>query len=559
MVDADSVGAKNLSIPLLGLVIVAGYLAMVALYWPQINDDAFITFRYSKFLELGRGPYFNIGEHVEGYTNFLMMLLMAGGIALFGDDEVLFVAKIINVGAGIAAILACWALAARWLRKLERLREYADQLAATAAALVAVNCAYGLNSTTGLETTLFSAAILIGLWLVQRGIDEQRYSYAGVAFALAVLTRPGGGLIFAAAFCGRMLALEWRTRPGRKALLLDAIIVVGVALAHLAFRYACYDGELLPNTYYAKAGGLGWRVSAAEYVWGFVFVIMGLLPLLIAFAPCVARKAAVRLQTLPALLVACTSVAAIFLTGAGWMPGFRLLMPAVPVWTALATCGIASLCDRLRNGALATAALASVVLTTGLLWWSNGARAEYFDYATIRAEGYVAGHAALADWINETGRPGDTIALMDIGIVGFKCIDFNVLDITGLTDRTIAKSPGGFLTKQFDPAYVFDQRPEFFIIAVSGPPGRITPENVDELHAWTEIEQNMLTHPIFRRHYVRPPTSRPEASELEWLAGLFGAERAFRHHYPAQSYLLFAYRWHEAEPASPAADKETAQ
>ena len=541
----------------LGLVVIGGYLATVALYWPQINDDAFITFRYSKFLTLGRGPYFNVGEHVEGYTNFLMMLWMAAGIALFGDNNVLLVAKLINVAAGIAAIVACWALTARWLRKLDRLRKHADWLAWAAGGLVAVNCAYGINSTTGLETTLFSAALLIGLWLVQRAIDEQRYSFAGVAFALAVLTRPEGAVLFAAAYLGRLLAREWRTRPGRRALLFDALIVGGVVLAHLAFRYAFYDGELLPNTYFAKAGGFRWRLTAGEYVWKFILAIMAVLPLVFALVPLTARKAAVRLQTLPALLVCAASIGGIFLAGAGWMPGFRLLMPVVPAWTALITCGIAAVCDRLRGNAVVATATTALALIAGLWWWTDTTRAAYKNYVDVRATGYHAAHIPLADWINQTGQPGDTVALMDIGIVGFKCIDFNVLDITGLTDRKIAKSPGGFLTKEFDPAYVFDRRPEFFILAVSAPTGPITPANVAELFAWTDIEHMLYTRPEFAAHYARPRTLREGASELEWLADLFGAERAYRHHYPGQGYLLFAYRWHDQPASQPAAEGPT--
>ena len=63
------------------LAVAALYLAHVASYGGQINDDAFITFRYSKHLAQGVGPFYNVGEHVEGYTNFSLMLLMALVIA----------------------------------------------------------------------------------------------------------------------------------------------------------------------------------------------------------------------------------------------------------------------------------------------------------------------------------------------------------------------------------------------------------------------------------------------------------------------------------------------
>ena len=92
--------------PLLALAAVLLLYCVHALqFWSHINDDAFITFRYSRFLASGRGPYFNIGEHVEGYTNFLFMILMAGVFRLGGESWVPPVAKLLGVLAGGGALL----------------------------------------------------------------------------------------------------------------------------------------------------------------------------------------------------------------------------------------------------------------------------------------------------------------------------------------------------------------------------------------------------------------------------------------------------------------------
>ena len=48
---------------------------------PQL-DDAYISYRYALNLVEGRGLVFNPGEYVEGYTNLLWTLLVAGGLAL---------------------------------------------------------------------------------------------------------------------------------------------------------------------------------------------------------------------------------------------------------------------------------------------------------------------------------------------------------------------------------------------------------------------------------------------------------------------------------------------
>src|SRR5512144_1358529 len=66
------------------LLVVAAFLPLVALlvgqasrtYW--LCDDAYISFRYVRNFVEGRGLVFNAGERVEGYTNFLWVLELAG-------------------------------------------------------------------------------------------------------------------------------------------------------------------------------------------------------------------------------------------------------------------------------------------------------------------------------------------------------------------------------------------------------------------------------------------------------------------------------------------------
>src|SRR2546422_6324150 len=53
-------------------------LAHSAVYW-FLTDDAFISFRYARNLRQGHGLVFNPGfERVEGYTNFLWVMVLAG-------------------------------------------------------------------------------------------------------------------------------------------------------------------------------------------------------------------------------------------------------------------------------------------------------------------------------------------------------------------------------------------------------------------------------------------------------------------------------------------------
>jgi arabinofuranosyltransferase len=519
-----------------GFVVLAGYVAHAWHYLVYINDDAFITFRYSLFLTLGRGPYFNVGEHVEGYTNFLLMLLMAGGIAVFGTDNALLIARLIGVAGGVLALVAAWALCARWLRKIESVARHADLLAWTAPLLIAVNAAYALNTMSGLETTLFSGWLLLGLWLIQQAHDEQRWRGAGVAFAL---TRPEGAITFGVVVLAQLLVGAWRRGALRRAFVTDLAIVAAAVVAHLVFRYIMYDGELLPNTYYAKAGGASFRTGAALYIGQFAWYHLGVVAAPVALLPLLARNTEVRRGTAPALFVCLVTVLGLLKTGPDWMLGYRLLVPFAPIWAALAVCGLAAVIDRVRRHALPLACAACAVLASLVTYQGDMPRA-YYDHCLTRRQGFLRGHMALADWLNADAKRGDTVALMDIGIVGFLCPNLHILDITGLTDRHIAKSPGEFLRKQYDPAYVLDRRPRYIVITETA--DSAAPDA--PLHPWTPIEAGLVQQRSFVQHYVRTRPSTSADDRLARRAAQAGAERVFEHRYPGRPYFLFVYRYH---------------
>lgn len=70
--------------------IAVGLLAVLTLVFFIVNvqqycflgDDAYISFRYALHLYQGHGLVWNPGERVEGYTNFLWVIIMALGMAV---------------------------------------------------------------------------------------------------------------------------------------------------------------------------------------------------------------------------------------------------------------------------------------------------------------------------------------------------------------------------------------------------------------------------------------------------------------------------------------------
>jgi hypothetical protein len=129
---------------------------------------------------------------------------------------------------------------------------------------------------------------------------------------------------------------------------------------------------------------------------------------------------------------------------------------------------------------------------------------------------------------------------MDIGIVGYICIDQRILDLTGLTDRVIAKNPGPFLQKKYSPDYVLNQRPESIVLALGAPDNFNGQMN---FNFWTPTEGALFNDPQFQRWYRQPPEGTADATSwVDRFASSLGAARIFVHDQPERPMILAVFR-----------------
>lgn len=526
-------------------------------FWHYINDDAYITFRYSRFLALGRGPYFNIGEHVEGYTNVLVMLITAGFIGTLGPDLAPAATRMIGVLSGAGCVLLAHAMTSSLLTGVDYKIRRAPMWGIVAAGIVAVSPAFAVNTTSGLETALFALLLTTGAYLGTRESVHGRWYGSGIAFGAAIWTRPEGSVLFTAFWCGqaavrviehgfseeqagdRSVAALLRHR-GTRALIANGAIVTGFFAALFGLRYLLYDGEWLPNTYYAKERNVTFWQARRYVELGMLPAVFGLVGVGIASLGFLARLRRIA-PWIP--IAALTAMGCIlpFLSGIDWMPGARLVIPYLPVLAICVVCGWALLSDFVLRR-FAWIGLLVAIAALPVLWQrQTGERKVIHDHATLRARGYTTGHIALADWLrHDAADEGDTIALMDIGLVGYRCIDQHILDLTGLTDRFIAKSTGGFLDKQYDPEYVLNRAPRFIVLALSARGVSYTdPPPGTEFAFWTEIEGRIYAHPDFQARYLRDEAV--VESGLDAVAARFGTTRIFEHGHPGLYYLLAVF------------------
>jgi arabinofuranosyltransferase len=223
----------------LGLAAALALLMAHAWSYRFLTDDAFISFRYARNLSLGHGLVFNPGgDRVEGYTNFLWVLLLALARSLGWAPEVSSQALSLVATVALGLVIA-------WVSVQRRSAGGPAWFVLVAPLLLAVTRSVAVWSTSGLETRLFELLVIAGLLQLVRERDRlvgvsRRAGLAPWLLGLACLTRPEG-LLFAggAALASMFWTLSRRSFDIRRFTMfwLPCIVLV---LALLAFRRLYY-------------------------------------------------------------------------------------------------------------------------------------------------------------------------------------------------------------------------------------------------------------------------------------------------------------------------------
>lgn len=244
----------------IGLLVVTGIgVTWQAVIWNAgfFHDDAFITLRYAQNWIAGNGVAWNPGDRVEGYTNFLELLL-ASGLGALGADLVSAARAI-----GIVAWLGLAALAVRFGRGDAALSLL--PAVATSASIPLIAWVFG-----GLEAPLLAVLLSLGVLGLRDALCEDAAAVrsavvaSGLAFGLAILTRPDAALFPAVGLCFLLLATPSRARLQRAVCFLAPMALIVVPW--LAWKLVYY-GALVPNTWWVKGSDpSAWRPARTTYL-----------------------------------------------------------------------------------------------------------------------------------------------------------------------------------------------------------------------------------------------------------------------------------------------------
>ena len=238
-------------------------------------DDAFISFRYAENLVRHGELVYNPGIRVEGYSNFLWTLMIAGGMRLGASPQ--SAASVLGWLMGAFGIILTWQAGKAFYRRhwgaAQRPageREIAALLTAILAffapLVLAASSSYACWSSGGLETQLFTlllAAAMFRFLIEEHDEAAGPRRWSGLLFALAALARPEGVAMFALAAGWRGAKLLWRrTRwggegPGRPGMGrdLEGLLMFAIPVTAWLMWKVAYYGDVLPNTFYIKGGG----------------------------------------------------------------------------------------------------------------------------------------------------------------------------------------------------------------------------------------------------------------------------------------------------------------
>jgi arabinofuranosyltransferase len=457
-------------------------------------DDAFISYRYASNFANGFGLVYNIGEYVEGYTNLLWTLLVAVGIYLGGDA--------VTIGKFLSICSSSLLLYVAYTFTRSQLSDNSKWLAPLAPLLIVVTNSFVSWSLSGLEQVLFAAVIILGLHLLVQG----KFYPALLLSFIATLIRPDGLLLTATIglFHGYTFIRENKIQQQPLQFLAPAFVLflfLGLMTLWRWFYYA----DVLPNTFYAKVGGV-----PASYGLTYMSSLVknDLLPLLI-FLPFMIRFVDYK-KLWPCMLFVLINLAYVFAVGGDVFANGRFLLPALCIYICLC---ISILGKHQQLSKASVFILACTVLANAAwsmygplynnlgerLYAASGAFPQSYKHENARALNSIPTKLAKStvNRIKNKYPEAKTIASAGIGAIGFYS-DYIIIDLVGLIDKRVAKSkesgeghimPGH---QRSDVSYVMSRNPDVILIAKKGNSSAVVFPAISEL--W---RQEALTNDYF--------------------------------------------------------------
>jgi hypothetical protein len=440
-------------------------------YFGYTSDDSYISYRYARNFADGLGLVWNRGEHVEGYTNFLWVVILAGFDKAGAD--IVFTGRWLGFALGVAAIGGTYALARALAGK-----DAGPGAGFAAAFLLAASGPFAMWGTAGLETSLFAVLLIVAVLAHMREQQAGVLPLSGALWAFVLMTHPSGVIAFGVSLVFK--AAESATRAGRagagrpapyrtevRALAIWLASFAVLFVPYFAWRYAAY-GWLFPNTYYAKVGS-GIDQYARGLLYADRFFEEYAIWMLLAVPVALFSGSLNRMRSGYVLAIVGAMMAYIVYVGGDSLLRYRFFAPMLPLVYAVSVASAAAIARNVRGwdasrpwAATAAACAAAAALTLFTLQASAG------DTAVRSERVAVQERVEMGRWMAKNLPASTVVAVVPAGSIPYES-RLPSIDMLGLSDEHIAHRqidlPAIIVGhEKYDSEYVLDRKPEIIIL-----------------------------------------------------------------------------------------------
>ncbi len=437
------------------------------------QDDAYISYRYVANYLNGNGLVYNIGERVEGFTNFgwVIYMLLWGTLGA----NIILVSKITGMLFGGGVVVLTYLIAREVLEKKDK------WFALIPVYIVACNQSLAYWSPAGLETAAFAFFAMLAVWLYLK-----RSWLLIFAFVLLVLVRPDGALVVGLLIV--VEAIEHRELPSFT--LKCTAVALLVSIPFVVFKLAYY-GSILPNPFYAKTGITMTQLkNGVEYTGRFMrdYGFYGAAFILPLLAIKRLKPAAVSILIFSVLFTLYVT-----LIGGDVLKVHRFYLPIFGLIATLTIVGVLALVKGVPKFTRAAAGITVGIVLSVLTFMLADSYIANYNRLEL---GFTRKMKALAGHLLEYDRRDFSVAVPTIGIFGYTLLGHDIIDMVGLTDSTIARHseeavPGMSSTwkeHKHNSKYLLTRAPDYIVFSTSIKPS-------------APAEKALLLYPQFLNSY----------------------------------------------------------
>jgi arabinofuranosyltransferase len=502
-------------------------------------DDAYISFRYAENFARGHGLVFNPGEYVEGYTNFLWVILL--GLLKKAGIDVQVSARILGGLSSFITLVMTYLLSLRIAEhapvsgqrddffpmditprlfgehrvcevhsgvcqpntpgvfQTTGVASLTPALNTIAILCLATSPAFGIWAVAGLETPLFTYLLVSAVWRHLREETQAQFPFSALLFGLLSLVRPEGIMYFWLTLFSACLDRIQKHRQRVIGLWKNCVVFLLIVGTHFIWRWVYY-GSLLPNTYYIKVSGF--HLAGIKYVYEF-FLAYGGVPLFLVCGLLLLTRRFQEYWLRMSLLLIGTSLLYFIYVGGDWMPEFRFFVPLLPFYFLCLQEGIRELTRLIASKQSQWAIVGAGILTLAIIF--NNV---FFLYKNPRIDTRFDGHMVIGKLLRAQASPNDVLAAIDIGAMAYFS-GLRTIDYFGLTNRHLASlKPQVYtfnpefwgrhtITLKSDTDYVLAQQPTFIELNTAN-----APQETEHAIPADPFSDLMFRNPTFRTHYT---------------------------------------------------------